>query len=396
MFNLGKRSIHNNQKYLYAVGSICTIFWCIEPSLLSNLDYFGNLDLIIKIVRNSSLILLLPLVNKRLNELVSKDIFIQFLIIIYIFTAASSFLVAQNLNFTISVIVPHLTSALIFLILISINDEDFKALFKGVGLSSLIILLGLLMENYDFISTNFGRDRFLFGLSHPLKSASLVIAVIIYLLTIIKNNKLQLVIILPFIILLYFVSSRNIILFSLIFFLITLFKHYIYNIKFYYAIGNIFILCPFLYFYYAIFFSGNEYWVFFNELLSDRLLNLEILYNTIYIYDLGFIFGPNSLIKNQNIIGYANGDSIFITLFLNFGIIGFLLFNIMFYIIILRLASSKSTISFPAFCGLLSFYLFDSQGLTQANLPFFLLFSFVLRSTIFLDYSQTLFNKSRD
>jgi hypothetical protein len=370
--------------YLFFTGFLCGFIWIFpvfnEPQLNISPSFIERL------FRTIYLLILLPLCFLKLLKNIKSQKVIFYYLIAFLPSILISSVFSLSFSFLISTSIPVLFSIIGVLILTSLNYSEFNKWIMGVSFISIIFLL-IGMLKFGFTPSDFfGRPRVHFGFTHPVQTASVILASF-FPFTILPNHlpkKVKTVLIFLLLTLLFLAQSINILLTVLIFYLFTILINIKINKYIIFSLGFFIFILPYTIFI-ANYLSTNLFEIF-NLFTSGRLMHFtETIMNELKNDNiLNLLFGPMYEIRMNNYNsdlskGFSFIDSVYFSFLFNFGIFGFLCLIFFAYYIFLN-SFNKNKISFALLTGLLFFYSADSQGFTPNNLIIFSILSFIIKS----------------
>ncbi len=363
---------------------LCAFLWLYpvfnEPELNVNLTFNQ------RVLRTIYLFFLLPIVYRKLIFNIRFQKIIQLFLIALLPSIFLASILSLNFSFIISTTVPIIFSILGILILTSLEYIDFIHWLKAVSLISLIFfIIGII--KYGFVPSDyFGRPRVHFGFTHPVQTASAILAVFAPY-TLLPNNlnkTTNLIFKLLLLIFLFLAQSINIFISVVI---INVFSYFIknnYNKYFVFFLSFFLFLSPF-----TIYFANylpQKYQDIINIFTSGRLnyftetLLFEFKNDNIF----NMLFGPMYELRQLNLNtdvsrGFSFIDSVFFSFLFSFGFLGFISFLVFLYYLLIN-SYNKNKYSFQLITGLIFFYSADSQGFTPNNLVYFSILAYIIKA----------------
>ena len=380
--------IFKNKLFIFfLLGSFSCFLWLNpvfnEPQLQIDLNFTQ------RFFRTIYLLLLLPFIFVKLFNLLYNKSLLSLLSILLLVPLLTTTIIALNITFIITSVTPIVFTFFGILILSSLNFEQLKYWLFGISFISLLYLI-VGIYNFGFTPTTyFGRPRVHFGFTHPIQTASAILATFLPILFYNTIKKLNFILIILMILLLILAQSFNILLSTFLFFIF----QFIINIKnkyrniIFYTISFLILFSPFILLIINLF--PSDYAFILDIFTSGRISHFTESLKYEFVNDniINILFGPmldvRELTKYSNSIkGFGYIDSVYLSYLFSFGIVG-LFFLYSFFIVLIYNIYKKNTTFLPYFLSVLFFFTADSQGFTPNNLIIFVLFVISIRSCIY-------------
>jgi hypothetical protein len=400
-----QQSLEEPRKFLWLRGSVWLFALGVIAGYLWNAPVFtppGSQPLIEqgfsfqRILRVFSVMLILPLVWNRLFRLLLLKQSHMMILFVFVFAPLLSLLNYPDISFLIATIGPFVVGGVSLMCLCALSDDEFKTWVTGVGFASLVFLLLGLKDNGIETTTFYGSDRASFGFIHPTQSAAVVLmsgGVMFYFVSQrlqrhLTLRKLLLTGIAAFTAcMLLLAMSKNTMLIVILTIICASYATVFKSMFPRFLLSIVLISSPILIFAYAIYGDKQDIiWLTLNFLSSDRFEAYRTLLSNMNNETFFTIFlGPSAFSQSDisgNLRGFASSESVYFSLYVNFGIVTLLSFFTFLLILAKRLSKIRSPLAFGGLCGITIFIAIDAQGVTPSNLAIFSLLAYCVRNTM--------------
>jgi hypothetical protein len=383
--------------WLFALGAIAGYLWnapvFTPPGSQPLIEQGFSFQ---RILRVFAVMLILPLVWSRVLRLLLRKQTYMLIFFVFVFSPLLSLLNFPDISFLIATIGPFAVGGVSLMCLSALSDDEFKAWVNGVGFTSLVFLLLGLKDNGIETTNFYGSDRASFGFIHPTQSAAVVLmsgGVMFYFVSqrlqrYITLRKLLLTSIVAFTsCLLLLAMSKNTMLVVFMTIVCASYATVFNSLSPRFLLSIVLISSPILIFIYAIYGDNQEIiWLTLNFLSSDRFEAYRTLINNMNNETfLTMLFGPSAFSQSDisgNLRGFASSESVYFSLYVNFGLVGLVSFFIFLLTLAKRLSKIRSPLAFGGLCGITIFLAIDAQGVTPSNLAIFSLLAYCVRKTV--------------
>ena len=384
---------------LFALGMVAGYFWLspvfVPPGSTSLYELYESGQSFERILRVLSVVLLLPLVWKKILRLIPKEHVLRLVLWVFIGAPMLSLLSFPRLDFLIATVGPFAIGGLSLICLSTLKADDFRSWTLGIGLVA-IVFLGIGLARYGFeMPTFYGRPRAHFGFIHPTQSSSAVVVAGLFLVQWTDNTfrrqmwvkRLSIGILLIVIAFLLFLAmSRNTLLALFVVLISTGYAALIHRPAFRYGAFLVVLLMVSLI--YGISFFGDSQdvlWIIVNEFSSGRLLGyLDLSVGLDQETVLSALIGPSVYLRQSygGFTGFAAIDSVYLSMYLNYGLLTLASFFALILTLGWRLSHRRTPLAYGCLCAIIIFYALDAQGITASNLAVFLLLAYVVRNAM--------------
>lgn len=380
--------------FLFALGALAGYLWLVpvfgRPGEIQALWEQGASAQ--RILRVGVIMLLLPWVIGRLIRQTPKEFVFRLILWVFVVAPLFSFLSFPNFQFLFFTLGPFIIGGSSLLCLCSLRSKEFNVWVAGVGFTAAALLaLGLSRYGLE-MSSYYGRPRADFGFIHPVQGASAVVMAGIFGMQLINRcldsrrlwqrfATIGLVVLCA--LLLYLGQSRNTLLAVAIFVCGASFAYlFMRKAELKWLMSLCLLSLPLIMVAFAII-GGDAHSSFWGSLDTLSSYRLTAFYNYLQNLDqegiIALFFGPNLQIRDVTFTGFSTVDSVYITLFVNSGLLTLLSFCFFLSYVALRLSKRRLPLAFGAWCAVVIFFAIDAQGVTPSNLAIFTLLAYSVR-----------------
>lgn len=347
-----------------------------------------------RILRVAAVMLLFPLVVQRVISLLPQERILRLLLWTFIGAPAVSLVMYPDVGFLVGTLGPIMVSGVSLVVLCALTEKQFAVWTAGAGFSALVFLLfGL--SRYGLEATDFyGTSRVHVGFIHPTQSSAVVLLGGLFLTQLTRrifgtHNGLRRILITGIsggtALLLFLTFSRN----TLLVLILVAFGA-VYSQVFREPVPRFLLSCVIIILvllgYWVAVWGDQRYsaWIALDEISSYRLS----VYRE-YANDLGraslpaWIVGP--IVSSRSMVpgvGFASAESIYMSLFNNYGLLTLISFFIFLLLVAKRLSRRSKSLAYGAWCAITIFFAIDAQGITPSNLAVFILLAYTVRSAM--------------
>lgn len=377
----------------FLCGMLAGYYWLlpvfVSPGSESVFDAGGLA--IERVMRILGVLLFFPLIAKRVIALLLREKVLELVLLIFVFIPAFSLLFNPDLAFFISVYGPFAAGGIAIVCISALKREEITSWLFGVGLvATVFLIVGLSLYGLQ-PSVYYGRSRAHIGFVHPTQTASVILmagAFAFYCACWLLQRWRWMLwpaivgIVVCLLRLLIVADSRNTMLMFILIASCTTFAKVVKrpNIRF----GMVLIVLSTLLFlgFFAIFGNmHNEFWIFVDSFSSGRLFIFhELIDKILNTFPLLAIFG---LPLGSASGGFASAESVYMSIFIDFGFFTFAGFIILIYVLAKRLSKANRPLAYGCLCAVIIYFAIDSQGVTPSNLAIFLALTYSVRNSVF-------------
>lgn len=378
----------NRSGLFLLLGMLSAWVWIIPIFVFpGQIDFLDNENQTMRILRQCSVLFILPFTILSLFRMIQRELVLRLVCVVFFILPLPSILLTTDLNFFFFVYGSFFIGGLSILILTSMRGDDFRSWLIGLSFIACLYLFAA-MTSVGFGYTNvYGRERASFGFIHPTQTSAVILMAGLMSILLFNNVKYRLLKVLAFLFflwLLYEASSKNTLLIYLVVTLLSLFYKKIPTVI-RLGMGYLVLNLPFIVFFYAIFGDvESELWQLLNWYSSERFSVYKELISHFNPSDPYCLFlGPClSDIQSGEFHGFASSESVYFSIFANFGLVTLTGFILLLLLLVIRLSKKSNYIGYSGVIGLIIFYAIDSQGVTIGNLIILILFAGVLRESL--------------
>ena len=393
---IGRMLVLRRATLIFVLGMLAGYFWLVPVFVPpGSTPLYESGQSVERILRVLSVLFIFPLVWKRVLWLVRHDPVACPVLWTFVAAPSLSLLSFPGLDFIVATLAPFVISGLSLLCLCALKPDDFSAWVSGIGLVA-VVFLGAGLSRYGLeMLTYYGRPRVHLGFIHPTQTAAVVLVACIFMVQWVGRifhrwqwGRMWMwgMIIVGMGILLYLVLSRNTLLALMLIFLGAVYAGLIRNPA--PRIMAIFLVLLLPWIGYLIAVSGNvidPLWVALDDFSSLRFSTYyELVGNLNQETLLSSLVGPTVYAsqKESAFVGFASIDSVYISLYLNYGLVTLISFLMFLFALGWRLSRVRAPLAYGYLCAVIIFFAIDAQGVTPSNLAIFLLLVYAVRNAL--------------
>lgn len=301
-----------------------------------------------------------------------------------------------SMPFVIAAVLPMVTSILALIGVCMLDDETLRVVFLGVALVAFGFVAAGIATTGLMPSTYFGRPRVSFGFFHPTFSGTALLAAAVLPPMAVWNwvQKLKMLWRITLALaygavcmaLLHMAQSRNLFI-AVIVCVACWALAMVSGRRRRSLVFSLILLAPLAVYAFALFGNSSDpIWAYVDELSSYRLTIFQgFLVNLVQQSQGSLFLAPNNRLYQflSTYSGFAAVESVYLSLFFNFGLLCMLFFVGAIAWIGLKLSRYRRTaLPFGVLCGVVLYYALSAEGLTVSNLAVFLAFAYAVRSAL--------------
>lgn len=357
-----------------------------------------------RIMRILGVLLFFPLIGGRAVRLLLQERVLQLVFLVFVVIPVTSLLYEPNVYFFVTTYGPFAVGGVALICLNALKSEEIVSWMAGVGLVTTIFLfIGLNRYGLE-TTTYYGNPRSHMGFGHPVQTASVILMAGLFSIQCIRFflRRIRWVlyptliaVIIVILQLLIAASSRNTVLTAFLIIGLSIYAQVVKRVAIRFALILLFLLAPLIVYAIAIFGDiQSEFWNLLDNFSSGRLNIFRELMNSLSdVSPFHALFGPPLGSTNG---GFASIESVYLSIFMNFGFMSLAGFFIFLLVLARRLSVSRQPLAYGCLCAVMIFFSIDAQGTTPSNLAIFLLLTYSLRSALpFLTAQSTIKINSR-
>jgi hypothetical protein len=391
-----KALITRRSSLLFALGALAGYVWLspvfVPPGSVSVFDAGQSVERVLRVL---SVLLVLPMVWTRAVWLSLYEPVVWLVLWAFVAAPSLSLLSVPGLEFVVATLGPFVIGGLSLVCLCALKPEEFSAWALGVGLMA-VVFLGMGLSRYGLeMGSYYGRPRAHFGFIHPVQSASVVIIASVFVgqaadrmfrRRLWARRAALGIIYITALWLLRLAASLNTFVALLVILVGAGYALVVRRRGFRYGavIGLLVIVCTM----YVASAWGDErdaLWGIANELSSGRMGGYREL--TGFLNEetpSSILVGPSeySRHRQEGFKGFAATDSVYLTVYLNFGLVTLVVLCAFLIALSGKLSGQGGPLAYGCLCAVISFFAIDAQGVTPSNLAIFMLLAYAVRNAL--------------
>jgi hypothetical protein len=380
---------------LFVLGVVTGFFWLAPVFVTPGSETLHESGITLaRFLRVIPVLFIFPLVFKRIPQMFLNQRIVRLTLMAFAVVPMFSLLFFPDRDFLVATFGPFFVAGLSLLFLCALRSGEFSIWVLGAGFVAFVFLsLGLSV--YGLETTRFyGSERASFGFIHPTQSSSVVLMAGVFMALCIskiwrEHRRMRrfllgicVVSITFFLILAY---SRNMILLLVLISLSSGFYILVRDVNLRFLMASFFLILPFIFYGIAVYGdSHNFFWTLLDEFSSKRLSAYKDLKTSMSEETIvSILFGPSVYSQGiEGTRGFASSESVYFSIYVNFGIVTLINFFMLLFIVAKRLSQRVTPLAYGSLCALSVFYAIDAQGVTSSNLMIFVLLAYILRSAM--------------